>query len=233
MPHTNINQDEIQKFDSADSEWWKPTGAFKTLHDINPLRIRFITQTTHLQQCKVIDVGCGGGILAEALCKQGAEVTGIDASAKAISAAKNHASENGLVIDYQQITAEEMVENQAERFDIVTCMELLEHVPDPLSIVKSCAALVKPGGHVFFSTINRTSQSFLYAILAAEYIFKLLPKGIHAYEKFIRPSELASWIRQSNLELKASLGITYNPITKQYSLSKKLAVNYMLHCQRP
>ena len=188
MTHSsNVNLQEIKNFESASADWWKVNGPFKTLHDINPLRLTFITQAVVLENQNIIDVGCGGGILAESLAKLGAKVTGIDAGEEVIRAANNHAASENLEINYLNKTAETFVQENSEKFDVLTCMELLEHVPDPASLVQACADLVKPGGHLFFSTIHRNLKSYAFAILGAEYLLKLLPKGIHTYEKFIRP----------------------------------------------
>jgi len=228
----NIDTQEIKNFDAAATDWWNLHGAFKTLHDINPLRLNFITQAVDLNNKDVIDIGCGGGILTESLAKQGALAVGIDASEQAITMARQHAAQQQLTIDYQLTTAEEFAEQYAEKFAVVTCMELLEHVPDPISVVNACAKLAKPGGHVFFSTINRNLKAYLHAIIGAEYLLKMLPKGIHQYEKFIRPAELAAWSRSANLNLQSISGITYNLLTRQYKLSDQTDVNYMIHCQK-
>lgn len=229
-PH-NIDTKEIATFDAQASNWWDPQGSFKTLHAINPLRLSFMAEFTPFLDKHIIDVGCGGGILTEGLAKQGAKVTGIDMSEKSLIAAREHAALQQLAITYQHTSVEEKAITSPQQFDIVTCMELLEHVPDPISIIKACAALVKPEGHLFFSTINRNLKSWLFAILGAEYLLKLVPKGVHTYEKFIKPSELADWLRSVNIKITRMAGISYNPITQQYSLSNDVDVNYLIHCQ--
>lgn len=229
MTKPNINPQEIETFENAAQDWWAPNGAFKSLHAINPLRLSFITQQVDLQNQQVIDVGCGGGILAESMAACGADVTGIDMSMAAIEIATQHAAEKNKKLQYVKTTAEEMAELHPAKFDVVTCMELLEHVPDPSSIIKACAQLVKPQGHVFFSTLNRNVKSYLFAILGAEYILKLLPRGLHHYDQFIRPSELAAWARDSNIEVLKMMGIGYNPLTKQYSLTQNTDVNYLVY----
>lgn len=232
MKHQNVNPQEIQTFESAAQDWWALDGAFKSLHAINPLRLGFITQQVDLQNQQVIDVGCGGGILAESMANCGAKVTGIDMSTSAIEIATQHAAEKNQAIHYVKTTAEKMAKQHPMQFDVVTCMELLEHVPDPISIIKACAQLVKPEGHVFFSTLNRNFKSYLFAILGAEYILKLLPRGLHHYDQFIRPSELANWARDANLEVLKMMGIGYNPLTKQYSLVQNTDVNYLVYGRR-
>ena len=232
MTSHNIDHQEIATFEAQAENWWDLEGAFKTLHDINPLRLKFITDAVTLSDKQVIDVGCGGGILSEGMAKQGACVTGIDMAEKALVTAREHAELQHLNVTYEYATVEEKANTMSKHFDIVTCMELLEHVPDPVSIIKACSDLVKPGGHLFFSTINRNLKSYLFAILGAEYLLKLLPKGVHTYEKFIKPSELASWLRSFDLNIIEMAGITYHPITKQYSLTNKTDVNYLIHCQQ-
>lgn len=228
----NIDPKEHATFTAIAEDWWNLNGAFKPLHAINPLRLSFITEKLALSQQKVLDVGCGGGILTESLSREGAIVTGIDITESAITVAKQHAQGEGLQIDYQVSTVEELAENQAGQFDIVTCMELLEHVPDPSSVVKACATLVKPGGYVFFSTINRNPKAFLFAIVGAEYLLKLLPIGMHQYEKFIRPSELSTWARAASLSIDAMRGISYNPLTQRYRLTPDTTVNYLARYQK-
>ena len=229
----NVNHDEIAKFEKVANQWWDLTGDFKPLHQINPLRRQFIIQ--HMGEVfdkKIIDVGCGGGILAESLAKLGAQVTGIDMGEEPLNVAKLHALEAQVKVDYQKITAEEMAQENPESFDAVTCMEMLEHVPDPSSIVKACAQMVKPGGYVFFSTLNKTVKSYLLAILAAEKLFKLVPDGTHDHDSFIRPSSLIAWAEANELKCIDAAGIHYNPITENHKLISSLDVNYILCCQK-
>ena len=229
----NADPQEIQKFSDVAHHWWDINSEFRPLHEINPLRLEWINARAALNGKKVIDVGCGGGILAESMAKKGAQVTGIDLSEKALGVADLHSLESGLTIRYQHIAAEKMADQEPGAFDVVTCMEMLEHVPDPASIVAACAKLVKPGGYVFFSTLNRNPKSYLFAVLGAEYLLQMLPKGTHDYTKFIKPAELASAIRQAGLELLTLRGMSYNPITKMYSLNTDTSVNYLAACQRP
>lgn len=229
----NIDPHEVAKFDALASRWWDPQSEFKPLHDINPLRLDYIDQHAGLAGKKVLDIGCGGGILAEAMARQGAEVTAIDMAAAPLEVARLHLLESDVSVDYQQMTAEQMAVQSPQQWDIVTCMELLEHVPNPASLVKACAQLVKPGGFVFLSTINRHPKAYVYAILGAEYILKMLPKGTHDYAKFIRPSELGRYLRQAELELINITGLSYNPISQQYSLGSNVDVNYMLTAVKP
>jgi 2-polyprenyl-6-hydroxyphenyl methylase/3-demethylubiquinone-9 3-methyltransferase len=228
----NVNPQEIEQFDAASQDWWAPEGAFKSLHQINPLRLSFITQQVDLQNQRVIDVGCGGGILTESMALCGAKATGIDMSGLAIEVAQQHADEKKISVAYQKTTVEEMAEKHAAEFDVVTCMELLEHVPDPVSVIQACATLVKPQGHLFFSTLNRNAKSYLFAILAAEYVLKLLPRGLHHYDQFIKPSELAAWARSAGLDVSQMSGIGYNPLTKVYRLTQNTAVNYLMYCKK-
>lgn len=229
----NVDTAEIAKFEALASRWWDKNSEFKPLHDINPLRANYIDERSPVAEKKVIDVGCGGGILAESLAQRGAIVTGIDMGEAPLSVARLHALEVGVKLDYELITAEEKAQQSAGEFDIVTCMEMLEHVPDPSSVVKACADLVKTGGDVYFSTINRNPKAYAFAILGAEYFLKLLPKGTHDYEKFIRPSELAQWLRQAGLELQNISGMTYNSLTKHYKLDESdVSVNYLLHAKK-
>ncbi len=229
----NVDTAEIAKFEALASRWWDKNSEFKPLHDINPLRANYIDERSPVAQQKVIDVGCGGGILAESLAQRGAVVTGIDMGEAPLSVARLHALEVGVSLSYERITAEEKAQQCAGEFDVVTCMEMLEHVPDPSSIVKACADLVKPGGDVYFSTINRNPKAYAFAILGAEYLLKMLPKGTHDYDKFIRPSELAQWLRSAGLELQNLSGMTYNPITKHYKLdANDVSVNYLLHAKK-
>lgn len=228
----NVDLAEVAKFDALASRWWDPHGEFRALHEINPLRLDWIRQHVSLAGRKVVDIGCGGGILAEAMAAANAIVTGIDMAEGPLAVARLHKHESGVDVDYRHTTAEELAATEADTFDVVTCLEMLEHVPDPSQVIQSCAELVKPGGHVVFSTINRNPKSFAFAIVGAEYILKLLPAGTHEYEKFIRPSELESWARHAGLTLKDSIGMHYNPITKNYSLGRNLDVNYLMYFQR-
>jgi 2-polyprenyl-6-hydroxyphenyl methylase/3-demethylubiquinone-9 3-methyltransferase len=229
----NIDPAEIDKFDALASRWWDLDGDFRPLHEINPLRLDFIRQRAELDGRQVVDIGCGGGILTEALAAKGAVVTGIDMAEKPLGVARLHKLESGAEVDYLQSTAEDLAAGRAGEFDIVTCLEMLEHVPSPRAVVSACAKLVCPGGHVFFSTINRNPKSFLFAIVGAEYVLNLLPKGTHEYDKFIRPSELDEWARESDLELRESTGMHYNPVTREYSLGANVDVNYLMHYRRP
>jgi 2-polyprenyl-6-hydroxyphenyl methylase/3-demethylubiquinone-9 3-methyltransferase len=228
----NVDPAEVAKFDALASRWWDPDGEFRSLHDINPLRLDWIRQHVQLAGATVVDIGCGGGILAESMANVGATVTGIDMAEGPLAVARLHQHESDADVNYRQATAEELASEEAGAFDVVTCLEMLEHVPDPSQVIRSCAELVKPGGHVFFSTINRNPKSFAFAIVGAEYVLKLLPAGTHAYEKFIRPSELESWARPAGLSLKDSIGMHYNPVTKEYSLGENLDVNYLMYFQR-
>ncbi len=230
MTTTQINMDpnEIAKFEALASRWWDPNSEFKPLHDINPLRLDYIDRHAGLAGKRVLDVGCGGGILAEAMASRGAEVTGIDLGEAPLSVAELHLLESGQSVEYRRIAAEELAEEMPEHFDIVTCMEMLEHVPDPSSIIRACSRLVKPEGHVFFSTLNRNPKSFLLAIVGAEYILGMLPKGTHEYAKFIRPSELDHWARQAGLEMVDITGMTYNPLSRRYRLGRDIDVNYLV-----
>tara|TARA_R110000782_G_scaffold178526_2_gene269402 strand:- start:435 stop:1142 length:708 start_codon:yes stop_codon:yes gene_type:complete len=228
----NVDPAEVAKFDALASRWWDPDGEFRPLHEINPLRLDWIRQHVDLKGAEVVDIGCGGGILTESMAAAGASVTGIDMAEAPLAVARLHRPESGLEVDYRQATAEELAGEKADSFDIVTCLEMLEHVPDPSKVIQSCAELVKPGGHVFFSTINRNPKAFIFAIVGAEYVLKLLPAGTHEYEKFIRPSELEAWARNAGLSLRDSIGMHYNPITKEYSLGDGLDVNYLMYFQR-
>ncbi|HEU4373711.1 MAG TPA: bifunctional 2-polyprenyl-6-hydroxyphenol methylase/3-demethylubiquinol 3-O-methyltransferase UbiG [Telluria sp.] len=229
----NADPHEIQKFSDLAHRWWDPTSEFRPLHDINPLRLEWINARALLSGRKVIDIGCGGGILAESMAKKGADVTGIDLSEKALKVADLHSLESGVQVRYQLIAAEEMAAKEAGQYDVVTCMEMLEHVPDPASIVRAAAALVKPGGQVFFSTLNRNPKAYLYAVVGAEYLLRMLPKGTHDYDKFITPAELSQFVRQAGLQLDGMKGLGYNPLTKLYSLNDDTSVNYMVACSRP
>lgn len=226
----NVDPSEIAKFEALAQRWWDRNSEFKPLHDINPLRSNFIDERSPVAELKVLDVGCGGGILCEALAQRGAIVTGIDMGEAPLSVAKIHQMESNLSINYQRITAEELAEQQPNSFDIVTCLEMLEHVPDPSQVIQACSDLVKPGGHVYFSTINRNPKSYAFAIIGAEYILKLLPKGTHEYSKFIKPSEMAKSARKAGLNWEEITGMTYNPITKHYKLNPNdVDVNYLVH----
>lgn len=229
----NFDQAELDKFSALATRWWDPESEFKPLHAINPLRLGWIRDLAGpLAGKKILDVGCGGGILAESMAKEDAEVTGIDLADKPLTVARLHGLESGVKVNYRKISAEDHARKQPGHYDIVTCMEMLEHVPTPPSIVQACAQLVKPGGWVFFSTLNRNPKSFLFAIVAAEYILNMLPRGTHSYENFIRPSELAAAIRQSGLTVKTMTGLTYNPLTQHYSLTDDTSVNYLVATQR-
>lgn len=225
----NVDPAELAKFSELAHRWWDPESEFRPLHQINPLRLGWIQQQAPLAGCRVLDVGCGGGILADAMARQGAQVLGIDLAAKSLKVAQLHALEAETPnVQYREVSAEALAAEQPGQFDVVTCMEMLEHVPDPSSIVRACATLVKPGGWVFFSTLNRNPKSFLFAIVGAEYVLNLLPKGTHEYAKFIQPSELAGYCRQAGLDVQASKGMEYNPLTRRYWLSNDTSVNYAL-----
>jgi 2-polyprenyl-6-hydroxyphenyl methylase/3-demethylubiquinone-9 3-methyltransferase len=223
----NVHPQEIAKFEALASRWWDPTSEFKPLHDINPLRLDYVDRIASLAGKKVLDVGCGGGILAESMSLRGANVTGIDMGETPLKVARLHALESGAEVEYQHISAEDLAAQHPGEYDIVTCMEMLEHVPDPGSTITACSTLLKSGGKAFFSTINRNPKSYLFAIVGAEYVLNLLPKGTHDYKNFIRPSELETWTRAANIKLKDLTGMSYNPITQQYSLGKDLSVNYL------
>jgi 2-polyprenyl-6-hydroxyphenyl methylase/3-demethylubiquinone-9 3-methyltransferase len=229
----NVDHNEIAKFEELASRWWDRNSEFKPLHDINPLRLDFIDGIAGLSGKTVIDVGCGGGILAESMASRGATVTGIDMGEAPLSVAKLHKLESGVELDYQRITAEEMAEQKPGHFDVVTCMEMLEHVPNPASTIAACAAMAKPGADIFFSTINRNPKAYLFAIVGAEYLLRMLPKGTHDYSKFITPAELDRWSRQAKLEIGELRGMTYNPITKVYKLGRDTDVNYLVHYRKP
>ncbi|MDR5874875.1 bifunctional 2-polyprenyl-6-hydroxyphenol methylase/3-demethylubiquinol 3-O-methyltransferase UbiG [Halomonas sp. CUBES01] len=229
----NVDNAEVAKFEALASRWWDPQSEFKPLHDINPLRLDFIDARAGLAGKKVLDVGCGGGILSEAMARRGADVTGIDLGEAPLGVARLHAQEQDVAIEYRHVSVEALAEEQPGHYDVVTCMEMLEHVPDPASVVRACATLVRQGGYVFFSTLNRTPKSYVFAILGAEYVLKLLPRGTHDYAKFIRPSEMASWNRRSGLEVREQIGLTYNPITRHYRLTENdVSVNYMMYCRK-
>jgi 2-polyprenyl-6-hydroxyphenyl methylase/3-demethylubiquinone-9 3-methyltransferase len=230
---TNADPLELAKFSELAHRWWDPQSEFRPLHQINPLRLEWIDRHAGLRGSRVVDIGCGGGILADSMARRGASVLGIDLAGKALKVAQLHALEAGTErIDYREIAAEALAAEAPGSFDVVTCMEMLEHVPDPASVVRACATLVKPGGWVFFSTINRNPKAFLFAIVGAEHVLQLLPKGTHAYARFIRPSELAQWCRNEGLELAESKGMEYNPITRRYRLSGDTSVNYLMACRK-
>jgi 2-polyprenyl-6-hydroxyphenyl methylase/3-demethylubiquinone-9 3-methyltransferase len=224
----NVDQSEIAKFSALAHRWWDPNSEFKPLHAINPLRLSWMKSFVNFEGKKVVDIGCGGGILAESIAQSGADTTGIDLSEKALKVAELHALEVGANLTYRAISAEDLAQEQPEQYDVVTCMEMLEHVPDPASVVRACAALCKPGGTLFFSTLNRNPKSYLFAIIGAEYILRLLPKGTHEYAKFIKPSELVHFTRAASLEMLGMKGLVYNPITQVYSLNDDVDVNYMI-----
>lgn len=225
----NVDPNEVRKFEDLAHRWWDLDSEFKPLHDINPLRLNYIDERVQLAGKKVLDVGCGGGILSESMAVRGATVKGIDMGEAPLSVAKLHSLEAGVEIDYQKITVEDLAKEEAGQYDVVTCLEMLEHVPDPSSVIAACARLVKDDGQVFFSTINRNPKAFMLAIVGAEYILNMLPKGTHEYKKFIRPSELDSWARQAELSLNGMTGMTYNPIFQSYSLGKDVDVNYLMY----
>lgn len=231
---TNADPQELAKFSDLAHRWWDLDGEFRPLHQINPLRLGWIDDLAPLAGRRVLDVGCGGGVLSDAMARRGAHVLGIDLSAKALKVAQLHALEAGTeAVEYREVSAESLAEELPASFDTVSCMEMLEHVPDPAAVVRACAALVKPGGWVFFSTLNRNPKSFLFAIVGAEHVLNLLPKGTHEYARFIKPSELAQWCRDAGLELRATRGMTYNPITQRYALGDDTSVNYLVACTRP
>ena len=226
----NLDPEEVKKFNDIAEKWWDLDGEFKPLHQINPLRLNFTKERTELKGKRILDIGCGGGILSEALSKAGADVIGIDASTQTIGVAKSHANSVNSKVTYLESTVEDFIlNNDKNSFDVITCLEMLEHVPSPSKIIESCSDLLKDNGDIFFSTINRNPKSYLFAVIGAEYILNLLPKGTHEYSKFIKPSELASWIRNSGLNLKETIGLSYNPITDNYWLGKDIEVNYMVH----
>lgn len=228
----NVDPQEIAKFEALASRWWDPSSEFKPLHDINPLRLNYIDLRASVAGKKIIDVGCGGGLVSEGLAQRGAIVTGIDMGEAPLMVARLHLLESGQTVDYQRSTAEAFAESHPESFDVVTCLEMLEHVPYPAAVIKACAQLVKPGGHVFFSTINRNPKAYLFAVIGAEYLLNMLPKGTHEYAKFIRPGELNEWARHAGLRVQDVSGMNYNPLTKHYRLGKDIDVNYLVHCVR-
>lgn len=228
----NVDPFELEKFSQLAHRWWDPESEFKPLHEINPLRLEYIDRIAALAGKRVLDIGCGGGILAEAMAGRGATVTGIDMAEKPLKVAQLHLLESGREVDYRYTSAEKLATEMPGQFDVVTCMELLEHVPSPAVTVDACARLVKPGGHVFFSTINRNPKSYLFAVIGAEYVLKLLPRGTHDYSKFIKPSELSSMCRRASLTVADVMGMSYNPLTKRYSLGRDTGVNFLLHAQK-
>ena len=236
----NTDQLEVEKFSTLANSWWDPEGDLRTLHDINPIRVDYILKElidagvvqSDLKGVKLLDVGCGGGILSEALAAQGADVTGIDASEASLEIAKMHLIQTGQKVLYLVSTAEEYAESHAKQYDVITCLEMLEHVPDPASVIRACAAMVKPGGHLFFSTLSRTPKAYMLAVLGAEYIMSLIPKGTHDYAKFIKPHELSHWLRDNALETLDMSGLSYNPLSKTASLNKDLSVNYLVHVRK-
>lgn len=228
----NVDPQELEKFAALAHRWWDAESEFKPLHDINPLRLDYIDRHAGLMGKRVLDVGCGGGILSESMAQRGAHVTGIDLGEKALKVAQLHRLESGVDVDYRLISVEHMAEENPAAFDVVTCMELLEHVPDPAAVVAACSKLVKPSGHVFFSTINRNAKAYLFAVIGAEYVLNLLPRGTHEYEKFLKPSELSAFCRNSGLEVNDLAGMSYNPLTKRYWLDKDVSVNYLVFTQK-
>lgn len=228
----NADQNELDKFSQLAHRWWDPHSEFKPLHQINPLRLAWIDSHANIPGKRVLDIGCGGGILSESMAVKGAAVTGIDLSSKALAVARLHLLESGNTVEYREISAEQLASESPASFDVVSCMEMLEHVPNPASTIAACTALVKPGGHVFFSTINRNAKAYLLAVIGAEYVLKMLPKGTHDYAKFIKPSELTRWSKSVGLEPAELIGLSYNPITQRYSLGRDTSVNYLLHTVR-
>ena len=231
-PNLNVDDKEITKFSALAKSWWDRNGRFKSLHDINHLRVDYIVNRVPMPGLTVLDVGCGGGILSESLAGRGATVTGIDMGDAPLAAAKYHMQVSGLQIDYRKTTAEALAEGEPENFDVITCLELLEHVPDPSSTLRACSKLTKPGGNLFFATINRNIKSYLFAIIGAEYILRLLPRGTHEFKKFVKPSELVAWAEDNDLSLQNIMGLHYNPFTRKYSLGGNVLVNYMVHLKK-
>ena len=232
-PQRNVDPAEIAKFEALAERWWDPGSEFRPLHDINPLRLNYIDERVCLPGKRAIDIGCGGGLLSEGMARRGASVTGIDLGEAPLSVARLHAEQEGVEVEYRAISAEEIAAERAGQYDVVTCLEMLEHVPDPGAVVAACAQLAKPGGQLFFSTINRNPKSFLFAIVGAEYVLRLLPRGTHEYAKLIRPSELAGWCRDAGLEVADTTGMTYNPLTQVYRLGRDVSVNYLMYARKP
>ena len=233
-PLKNVDLGEVAKFEALASRWWDPESEFKPLHDINPLRANWIDKHAAVAGKRVADIGCGGGLLSEALAQRGAEVTGIDMGEAPLAVARLHQLESGLQVNYRQMTAEQLAEEVPNSFDVVTCLEMLEHVPNPAAVIQACATLVKPGGQVFFSTLNRNPKSYLFAIIGAEYVMRMLPRGTHEYSKFIKPSEMGQWAREADLNVAELMGMTYNPLTKRYKLTPNdVQVNYLMRCTKP
>ena len=228
----NLDPLEVAKFGELAHRWWDPLSEFRPLHEINPLRLNWIREKVNIAGKTVVDIGCGGGILSESLARAGANVKGIDLAEKALRVAKLHSLETGVKVDYEKIAAEDLAASHPASFDVVTCMEMLEHVPDPQSSITACATLAKPGAHVFFSTINRNAKAYLLAVIGAEYVLRMLPKGTHDYSRFIKPSELDRWCRHAGLEIRQIVGLTYNPVTKTYGLGQDTDVNYLVHTVR-
>jgi len=228
----NADPQELEKFSALAHRWWDPGSEFKPLHQINPLRLDWIDGLAPLAGKSALDIGCGGGILAEAMARRGARVKGIDLSDKALKVAQLHSLESRVAVDYEAVSAEDLAERSPAAYDVVTCMELLEHVPDPASTVRACARLARPGGHVFFSTINRNLKSYLFVVIGAEYLLRLLPRGTHDYARFVRPSELARHCRDAGLSVREIIGMTYNPLTRAYALGRDADVNYLVHTVR-
>lgn len=228
MTHDNVDAGEIAKFEALAERWWDPASEFRPLHDINPLRLGYIDERVSLAGKKVVDIGCGGGLLSEGMARMGATVTGVDMGEAPLAVARLHAEKSGVQVEYLQSTAEQLAEQRPESYDVVTCLEMLEHVPDPGAVIAACARLVKPGGQVFFSTINRNPKAFLFAIVGAEYVLRLLPRGTHEYAKLIKPSELAGWSRDAGLQVTDTTGMVYNPITQVYRLNRDVSVNYLM-----
>ena len=232
METNNLDPLEVAKFGELAHRWWDPLSEFRPLHEINPLRLNWIREKVNIAGKTVVDIGCGGGILSESLARAGANVKGIDLADKALRVAKLHSLETGVKVDYEKIAAEDLAASHPASFDVVTCMEMLEHVPDPQSSITACATLAKPGAHVFFSTINRNAKAYLLAVIGAEYVLRMLPKGTHDYSRFIKPSELDRWCRHAGLEIRQIVGLTYNPVTKTYGLGQDTDVNYLVHTVR-